>query len=592
MIRRIKSRIIWKISVLVAVQIAILVVGAAYMAYLQSEGQQLGNSVNMAGKTRFLTANLLRVLEEYTTGEASEEEVNQAMKQLEDTLHIVKTGGVVPGTEITLDPLPEDLIGLWEDAEKKWKTLQEAIDVVREKVARGDFESIEREDDAKLEELTFALVDAENKLTNMLGRYVKQISGELMTLQVIVGGVNAGVLLLILYFIARMLRPIGALQQTAAVISSGDLTKDVEVKSSDEIGRLASAFSEMSKGLRNIVGQSRAIASDIASATQQTAASIEQVNSSVQQLTSTIQQIANGSQTQSQELEKTNRVIERLNTTMKELAERAQSAAEHSANVGRISEQGGRAASQAAEKMSNIIRVASESSEMVKRLAERTSQITTALDVIRKIADQTNLLALNAAIEAARAGEAGRGFAVVADEVRRLAEGSAKASEEIAAIIKQVQEEADLTVKSIETASKEITEGREVIDEALKSLKDVAERIQVVASNAEEISESIQQQAQAVEELAKSASEIAAVAEENAAATEQASSAAEELTASMEQISGAAQHLAEMAQNLQHTIARFKLPDRLEEVKETQAPPKPAEEKETPQPQPVLEVAR
>ena len=176
--------------------------------------------------------------------------------------------------------------------------------------------------------------------------------------------------------------------------------------------------------------------------------------------------------------------------------------------------------------MARIVELTNESSTKIKNLAEKSAKITSVVEVIRNIAEKTNLLALNAAIEAARAGESGRGFAVVADEVRRLAEGSAKSSEEIDDLIKQIQEDINTTVKSIDSSAGEIEEGRAVVDSSLKALSAIGHKVQ----------------------------EVAAVAEENAFATDQAYAAVEQQTSATQEISSASQNMAEMAQDLEQKV--------------------------------------
>lgn len=353
---------------------------------------------------------------------------------------------------------------------------------------------------------------------------------------------------------------ISKLRELLQRIGEGDLTIEIqESKSKDEMGKLWRSFNHMITNLRKLVVQTQTNSTEILSSSQQAASSSEQMNSAIQQVSATIQQISKGAQTQAHGLDETNKVIEDLGITMKDLVIKAQSTAELSKTVERISVSGGKSAAEAAQRMSKIIHVADESAEKIKGLAERSAQITSVLDMIRKIAEQTNLLALNAAIEAARAGDAGRGFAVVADEVRRLAESSAKSSDEIATLIKQIQDDSYATVQTIEEGSKEISEGRIIIDKALESLKEIANKVQDVSKNIMEVSTSSQAQFSEVEKLAKAASEIAAVSEENASATEEASAAIEEQTSGMQEITSAIQKLADVADNLTNSVSVFRL---------------------------------
>jgi len=354
---------------------------------------------------------------------------------------------------------------------------------------------------------------------------------------------------------------INALTDAAQKVSQGDLTVQVNTDAKGEMGTLMNSFNDMVMNLRDLVRQTKGNSLDLSSSVQQIASSSEQMNAAVQQVSSTVQQMAKGSQTQAQDLEETNKIIEQASITMKELASKAMSSAELSTSVGKTSESGSKSAAEASDRMSRIIHVSEESVTKIKDLAQRTEHITSVLGVIRKIADQTNLLALNAAIEAARAGDAGRGFAVVADEVKRLAEGSAKSSEEIANLIKQIQDDAKLTAQIIEDGTHEISEGITIIGKAMGALKEITKKIQDLNTNVIEVSTSSQSQVTAMEQLRAKVADIAAIAEENAAATEEASAATEEQTAGMQEITTTAQHLSTLGQELMHVVIRFKVPE-------------------------------
>lgn len=379
---------------------------------------------------------------------------------------------------------------------------------------------------------------------------------------VITGVVMQGVVGISAYFMARSIaKPIVAMSTIAQKISQGDLTLDLsESKSTDEIGKLTNSFRDMLTSIRKLVNQVRDSSTMVAANSEQVASSTDQMNSSVQQISSTIQQISKGSQTQARELEETSKVVEKLTNDMKTLASKAAKTADLTKEVGMISETGSKSASEADSRMSKIISVTNESAKKIRGLAERSGEITAVLEVIRKIADQTNLLALNAAIEAARAGEAGRGFAVVADEVKRLAEGSAKSSEEIDGLIKQIQDDAKATVQSIEGGTKEVAEGRLVIDKALKALNEIAEKVKEVSVDVADVANTTQAQVSEIEQLSKAASEIAAVSEENASATEEASAATEQQTAGTQEITASVQKMASMADELSKIASVFKLP--------------------------------
>lgn len=395
-----------------------------------------------------------------------------------------------------------------------------------------------------------------------------------MALQAVVLGVtvNAGVGAFAFFMSRSITKPIIKATEIATKLSQGDLTVTTQKsKSNDEIGRLLTAENEMVSSLKGIIGEVNMAAQSVSSSAQQIAASGTELNSSVQQIASTVDQISRGSESQAQGLAKSKQVVDELSSTMNELAANAVESFEATKRVGGLSEKGSESAKEAGERMSNIIKVTNNSAQKVRDLAQKTNEITTVLDVIRQIADQTNLLALNAAIEAARAGEAGRGFAVVADEVRRLAESSAKSSEDIDIKLKQIQEDAQSVVGDIETSANEVNQGKLVIDSSLKSLDEIASQIRNVSDNVKKLSDSAQLEVSKVKSVAVNANEVAAVAEENASATEEASAAVEQQTAQTQEIATSASQMSELAEQLQKLISRFKI---TEDVKA-----EPAEEK-------------
>ena len=195
---------------------------------------------------------------------------------------------------------------------------------------------------------------------------------------------------------------------------------------------------------------------------------------------------------------------------------------------------------------------------MIQSLHKRSKEVSSILDVITGIANQTNLLALNAAIEAARAGEHGKGFAVVADEVRKLAEQSQQSAKEILTIIQGIEHDTESSVHIMSRVTDDVQAGVKVSNEAIEKFNQILQSTKEITPQMEEVSAIAQQISAAVQEVSATANELAIIAQANAATSEEVAAATEEQLASMEEISSSARALSAMAEELREILSHFK----------------------------------
>ncbi len=357
----------------------------------------------------------------------------------------------------------------------------------------------------------------------------------------------------------RILRPLFDLGEVMLEAGKGDLLVRAPIARDDEIGALADDANMLIASLSDIAASVRRSAESVSAAASQLSASSQEINSSTIEISTSVQQIAHGAELQSRKVEDTSRAMGQITETTGDVAMQALEAAKTSEEAAGVARLGEEASREAVIKIAEVQQAIETLAESVELLGRRSEQIGGIVDVITQIADQTNLLSLNAAIEAARAGESGRGFSVVAEEVRKLAEGSGRAAEQIGELIKEVQAETAKAVRYMEIGTREVEIGSEVVGRSGEALRLLTDAVGRTSSLADQIARSMAVQAERTGNVDRSMHEIAAVVEENAASAEQTAAAAEEQTACMEEIAASAQDLADMAQRLEELVHRFKV---------------------------------
>lgn len=364
----------------------------------------------------------------------------------------------------------------------------------------------------------------------------------------------------IMLFTRRLLNPLQQILEKVREVAEGNLTTSLlDIRSHDEIGNLAAAFNSMMVGLRKLVHHVAHSAEQVAASSEQLTASAEQSAQAANQVASTITQVTNGTERQVNSVNMTTAVVKRITSSIGKVATNAKVMADTSVKTANAAQEGGKTVNQAIQQIGIIERTVTHSAQVVLKLGERSKEIGNIIETISGIAGQTNLLALNAAIEAARAGEQGRGFAVVAEEVRKLAEQSQEASQQIAVLIGEIQDDTDQAVVAMEEGTLEVKLGTEVVNTAGQAFDQIARLIKQIEGQVGDISVAIQEMTSASEEIVLSVHEIDSISRGTADCAQNVSAATQEQSASMEEIAASSQSLAKMAEELRTAIHQFRI---------------------------------
>ena len=327
---------------------------------------------------------------------------------------------------------------------------------------------------------------------------------------------------------ASITKMLSVMQEIAA---NNLVVNDIEVTSQDEVGKAGIALNQMKNNLFGLIQSIARTAEHLASAS-------EQISSSA-----TLQ--AQGAETQKGQATQVAVAMQQMSSTVQEVSENSNRAAQASNQAAETAREGGLIVEQSLAKMRAIAESVSATARKVEELGKSSDQIGRIIGVIDDIADQTNLLALNAAIEAARAGEQGRGFAVVADEVRKLAERTTSATKEVAQMVQSIQNETKTAVAAMHDGTNQVQEGVQTTARAGDSLKQIIRMAEQVGEMITHIATAATQQSSATEQVNQNVDQITHLVNESAVGAQESAKACQELSG--------------LALDLQKMVSSFKL---------------------------------
>lgn len=346
----------------------------------------------------------------------------------------------------------------------------------------------------------------------------------------------------------------------AQQIASGNLqTEKIRVKSRDDLALLAEAFNQMSETLRELIGKINGTSTQVAQSVGTLKTAMQQNSRAIEQIASSIQQVSDGTGRQFQASEQAADIITQL-------YERNKTIAQNAGSVTAATGQAAEAANAGKEKMSSLLSQMDviqqkiiDAKEITDHLQARSQDIRQVLDSITSLASQTNLLSLNASIEAARAGEYGRGFTVVADEIRKLSSNTAEAAKDITRMLQDIQTRSQSVATSMTTGVEEVKEGLHLAEEAILSFHNIVTTSENADTQVKNINREIEDIAKDIAQVEETSQNILQIAKSSADGSSEVAAAIEEQSASMEEILSSLSIVSEMTEELKQCILRFKL---------------------------------
>ncbi|MZP28203.1 HAMP domain-containing protein [Heliobacterium undosum] len=401
----------------------------------------------------------------------------------------------------------------------------------------------------------FRLSISKERADMLIAARTKELFWKLLTVAAVALVGLAGTNVLIIAII--IIRPLNAMVLVSRRLAEGDFTHAVDIRQKDEVGNLGNAFNYMIANVKTLVDgimkstyEVNRLARNLQSAAGQTADASEQIARAVQEVSA-------GAAGQEKETEATANIVRRMTAQLSALSNTATEVAEATTQAQRRAKEGQTSINEATGQMKVIHDTVLQSAGVIHQLGERSKEISRIVETITAIAGQTQMLALNAAIEAARAGNEGRGFAVVAEEVRKLAEQSRHAAQDIARLVASVQSESARAIDSIESETEVVRAGIHVVQRAGESFQEIIAAVSDVTCKMQTISAAVIELAGEEKQVLEAVDHVSSIARSNNDTSHRIALSTQEQTAAMQEIAASTEMMAHTARGLSELVQRF-----------------------------------
>ncbi|MEK5183917.1 methyl-accepting chemotaxis protein [Solibacillus sp. FSL W7-1324] len=479
---------------------------------------------------------------------------NELLDQEIDNLNKLVSSG-------TMKELMEQVVKNRDDFNYGYLDMMDAFERGEQRLANGFINTKLRAANDGMFDATAQMVEYQEKMLDEINKKADDsiafsvlVAGIALAISVLIG------ILVMVYIRKTIISPLNGIVNEANVIAAGDLSQqDILVKSKDEIGQLGNAFNSMKNNLSNLIKNIQVNSEQVNAAAQELSASTEEISATTEDVTVRVNDTAERAQISAHASNESARAMEETAAGVQRIAESTQKLLGNSVDATQTAKDGGQIIYDAQQQMSIISSSTNSVNALVQKLAQQTEEINNISQLITSITDQTNLLALNAAIEAARAGEHGKGFAVVADEVRKLAEQSKSSAHSIVKLTLEIKADTENVERAVSDSLVSVEDGVKIISHAGESFTTIVDAVTQMSMQIQEISATSEELSASAEQVTASVNEIAHSSNESSGNLEMIAAAVEEQTATMQQVNAVAVSLSDNAQTLQQEIQQFKV---------------------------------